>query len=197
MYPKAFLQLISFFKKLPGVGTKTAERFVFEILNFKNEDINNFGDILKNIKEKILTCKKCNCLIESNFCSFCDSISRDTNKMCILSNFKDVVLIEKTGVYKGLYHILKNLISPLNGHDFESIDLKGLKERVVKNKIEEIILGLDSTLEGDTTALFIKENLKEFNIKISRFAFGLPMGTSLDFIDKTTLLQALIDRKPF
>jgi len=197
MYPKALLQLINYFKKLPGVGSKTAERFAFEMIEFEENELTDFGLLLKDLKKNILKCKTCSCLIESDYCSFCDDTKRDTNKLCIVSSFKDVLQLESTKSFNGLYHIIEHLISPVDGKDIDSLNIETIKKRILQFNIKEVIIALDSTLEGDATSLYLKDELKNYDTIISRLAFGLPMGTSLDFIDKTTLMQAFVDRKSF
>ena len=197
MYPKALIDLIDFLKKLPGVGSKTAERYAFELINWGKEELKDFGSILKNLKENIKKCSHCGCLLDNNYCIFCDSDTRDTNKLCIVSSFRDVFALESTHSFKGLYHIVDSLLSPIDGKDSNYLRLDTLKKRILVKNIKEIIIGLDSTIEGDATSLFFKEELKDFDIKISRLAFGLPMGTSIDYIDTTTLSQALVGRKSY
>jgi len=197
MYPKDLLKLIHYLKKLSGVGSKTAERFAFELIKWKECDISDLSNILKDIKNNIVYCPSCGCLIADDSCKFCDLNYRDSNKLCIVSSFKDVFLIENTKSYKGLYHIIDTLISPIFGKEIDLENLNRLKKRIADLNIKEVIIALDSTLEGDATSLYLKDELNNFNINISRLAFGLPIGTSLDYIDGGTLTQALVGRQNF
>lgn len=194
-YPPALLNLIGYLKKLPGVGSKTAERFAFQLLNWPEVQLHDLAVHIQKIKEKIQHCPECNCLMEGALCHFCDVNKRDAHTLCIISSAKDVYSIEETRSYRGLYHVLGGLLSPLNGCRPEHLRLEQLKNRIESNRIQEIIIALDSTLEGDATALYLKDQLK--GLRISRLAFGLPMGSTLDFVDGGTLTRALIGRHSF
>ncbi len=197
MYPKDLLKLIHYLKKLPGVGTKTAERFAFELIKFSDFELNDIGNLFKNLKKNIIYCEICGCLIAQDTCKFCDNNLRDSKKICIVASFKDVFLLEKTKTYNGFYHILENLISPIEGKEIDEKNILKLKKRVENSSINEVIIALDSTIQGDATSLYIKEELSSYKVNISRLAFGLPVGTSLDYIDGTTLSQAFIKRQSF
>jgi len=197
MYPKDLLKLITYLKKLSGIGSKTAQRFAFELLKWQENELKDLSDILKDLKKNIISCKICGCLISDDNCYYCNPTFRDTSKICIISCFKDVFLIENTKSFNGLYHIIDNLISPIDGKEINIENIEKLKKRIKTYNIKEIIIALDSTIEGDATSLFLKEELKNFDINISRLAFGLPMGTSLDYIDGGTLTQALIGRQTY
>jgi recombination protein RecR len=197
MYPKDLLKLISYLKKLSGVGSKTAQRFAFELLKWQESELKDLSEVFKDLKKNIVYCDTCGCLISEDTCYFCSSSFRDPSKICIVSNFKEVFLIENTKTYSGLYHIIDTLISPIDDKEIDLKNIEKLKKRIRINNIKEVIIALDSTIEGDATSLFLKEELKEFSINISRLAFGLPMGTSLDYIDGGTLTQALIGRQTY
>ncbi len=194
MYPQHLVKLIAFLKKLPGIGSKTAERFAFHLIKWKKEELCDFSKILAEVKNKILTCQTCGCLLNDEKCSYCDTNKRKANSICIVSSFKDVFAIEQTQSYKGLYHVIDNLLSPIDGKE---LNLDKLTNRIKTNEINEMVIALDSTLEGDTTALYIKEKLDDFNLNISRLAFGMPIGSSLEYIDKSTLTQAFVGRQTF
>lgn len=195
MYPQDLLKLISYLKKLSGVGQKSAQRFAFELIKWQENELKELANILKDIKRNIKHCKTCGCLISEDECFYCNSPARDKSKICIISSFREVFLIEGTKSYNGLYHIIDSLISPIDGKEIEIENIERLKKRIKDNNIKEVIIALDSTIEGDATSLFLKEELKHFNMNISRLAFGLPMGASLDYIDGGTLTQALIGRQ--
>lgn len=194
-YPPSLLFLITYLKKLPGVGAKTAERFAFQLLNWPEHQLQDLAALMHKIKEKIGRCPECNCLIEGSICAFCNEAERDTSIICVISSPKDVFNIEETHSYRGLYHVLGGLLSPLEGRNPEHLYLEPLKSRIQSKKIKEVVLALDSTLEGEATALYLKEELQ--GVSISRLAFGLPIGSSLDFVDGGTLTRALLGRQGF
>ncbi|MFA6502277.1 MAG: recombination mediator RecR, partial [Parachlamydiales bacterium] len=171
MYPKELFKLISFLRKLSGVGSKTAERFAFELIKWKNSDLFELSNLFKDLKNNIVYCETCGCLMNDDSCHLCNADYRDTNKLCIVSSFKDVYLIENTKSYKGLYHIIDTLISPIQGKEIDLENIKRLKDRLSANNTKEVIIALDSTVEGDATSLYLKEELNNFNVNISRLAF--------------------------
>lgn len=196
-YPDALHALISHLKKLPGVGTRTAERFAFELLRWKPEELASFGLHLSTLSQTIVPCALCGCLknAEQPKCSFCDSQLRDPTVLCILATPRDVYSIEETRAFKGIYHVINHLLSPLDGRHASSLRTDLICTRIEQNKVKEVILAFDSTLEGDTTALYLKEQLSSYPISISRLAFGLPVGSSLEYIDGGTLARALFGRQ--
>lgn len=196
-YPKTLLQIIQHLKKLPGVGTKTAERFAFQLLKWSSVDLEEMSNQLRNLKKSITTCGDCGCLTYENTCPFCSNTQRDATTLCILSSPRDVYTMEATGSYKGCYHVIEHLLSPLDNRQADQINLQKLKNRIAKLQTQEVILAFDSTLEGDTTALFLKQQLESLQIRISRLALGLPVGSSLEYIDEGTLSRALMGRQMF
>lgn len=195
-YPESLERLISFFKKLTGVGKKTAERYAFELLEWKNSEILSFSNSLKEFTEKITRCTTCNCIMEKK-CCFCTSERRDTSSLCVLSSAKDVFFFESTNMHKGLYHVLDHLINPIEGKGPADIGIDKLMQRLEKTKIKEVIIALDGTLEADATALYLKKALQGKEIIISRLAFGLPLGSMLEQVDEGTLAKALLGRSSF
>ncbi|MGE5195971.1 MAG: recombination mediator RecR, partial [Anaerolineae bacterium] len=153
--------------------------------------------LVETILKKIKHCPDCQCLMEENHCSFCDLGKRESQIICIISSAKDAFSIEETRAYKGLYHVLGGLLSPIDGRTPDHLQLDKLKKRVDDLSIKEVIIALDSTLEGDATALYLKEHVSLWGIRVSRLAFGLPMGSSLDFVDGGTLQRALTGRQAF
>jgi recombination protein RecR len=196
-YPSDLAQLIAFLKKLPGVGTKTAERFAFQFLNWPESELHSFSTIFAQLKKKITQCPDCHCLTDNNSCSFCHNAMRDKTQLCIIASPRDAYSLEETSAYRGLYHVLGGLLSPLDGKTPEHLNLEQLKKRLTGLQIKEIIIALDATLEGDTTSLFLKEQIQGWGIPVSRLAFGLPIGSSLDFVDGGTLAKALTGRQTF
>lgn len=194
-YPQALIVLINFLKRLPGVGSKTAERFAFELLKWPPEQLQQFSSIIRDLKEKIIFCPECHCILDkSKVCKFCDQTTRDNSLLCVVASAKDVLVLESTRCYRGLYHVLDGLISPLDDVLPESIGLDKLKTRINKLNLQEIIFALDSTLEGDATSLFLKQEFEALGIKTSKLASGVPLGSSLDFVDEGTLTRALKGR---
>lgn len=196
-YPSDLLKLMAFLKKLPGVGSRTAERFAFHLLDWEKEQTTDFATLLATIKDKITHCPNCRCLMEKEDCLFCKDPQRNPHQLCIVSSVRDVFAIEETGAYNGLYHVLGGLLSPLHGYTPQHLDLHHLKKRVASLLVKEAILAFDATLEGDATALYLKEQITAWGLTVSRLAFGLPMGSSLDFVDGNTLLRALTGRHSF
>lgn len=196
-YPQELTTLIAHMKKFPGVGTKTAERFAFHLLEWPESEIKNFSKHLFHLKEKITHCATCHCLAESTSCSFCADPHRNRSQLCIIASAKDAFSLEETGTYRGLYHVLGGLLSPIEGKTPEHLNLERLKKRVDEFEVKEIIIALDSTLEGDTTSLFLKDQIQSWGLNVFRLAFGLPMGSSLDFVDGGTLARAFTARQIF
>jgi recombination protein RecR len=196
-YPSDLVELIAHLKKLPGVGAKTAERFSFQMLNWQEEELKRLAALLSTLKGKIPHCKECNCLTDNGLCYFCQSVTRDKTQLCIIASARDAYFIDETGAYHGLYHVLGGLLSPIDGRSPDHLRLDKLKKRITELQLKEIILALDSTLEGDTTSLYLKEQIESWGLSVSRLAFGIPIGSSLDFIDGGTLARALTGRQTF
>jgi recombination protein RecR len=194
-YPKELLTLISLLKKLPGVGQTTAERYLFQLLKWTEKDLTSLGQSVAELKKKINFCPLCGCIMENIKCSFCESSDREKSIICIISSPKDVYSIEQTKAFNGVYHVIANMLSPLNGYEEEGLYLDKLVRRINILHAQEVIIALDSTLEGDATALYIKKILEAYPVKISRLAFGIPIGSPLEYIDKGTLTQALCGRQ--
>lgn len=195
-YPSELTTLIAFLKKFPGVGSKTAERFAFHLLTWPEGQLQDFAELVKELKNKIQHCPVCHCLMDAAGCSFCDSGKRDPHAICIIASAKDAFAIEETRSYRGLYHVIGGLLSPLDGRHPESLKLGELKSRIEDLCVKEVIIALDSTLEGDTTSLYLKEHFSSWGLAVTRLAFGLPMGSSLDYVDGGTLARALTGRQP-
>ena len=196
-YPNSLINLISFLRRLPGVGSKTAERFAFHLLSWPQEQLEHFSQVVHTLKERVQSCPECHCLMEKDKCVFCDPLKRDGSILCIISSAKDVYAFEETLAYRGFYHVLGALLSPLDGRMPDHLDLEHLKERIQKLQVQEVIIALDSTIEGDATSLYLKEHLVKIGLKVSRLAFGLPMGSPLEYVDGSTLSRALLGRQHF
>lgn len=195
MYPESIKNLIESFKLLPGIGEKTAERMCFFVLNLEDEKTSFFIDSIKKVKEKIHKCPECNNYTEEDLCSICKDESRDKTTLCVIEDVKSLYLFESLKTYNGLYHVIDNLISPLNGINPEDIGLEKLIKRIDSSKFKEVVIAVKANIEGETTALYIKKILEGKNLKISKIASGVPMGADIEYIDHMTLQRALADRK--
>ena len=195
MYPKSLQQLIDSFKYLPGIGDKTAERMAFALLDMDEEKIDVFSNSIKSVKENIHKCPICNNLTDTEKCSICSDKNRDSSTLFVVEDPKSVFLFEKLGIFNGKYHVLKGLISPLDGINPEDIELDKLIDRVKKEKFKELILAFKPSIEGETTSLYIKRILEDMNLSITKLASGVPMGADMEYIDAMTLERAIIDRK--
>lgn len=195
IYPESLEKLINCFKKLPGIGEKNAERLALATLNAKKEDIEEFSQSLVAVKEKIEHCHICGHLSEGDTCNICLNPSRDHNIICVTEDTKSVFSFEKAGSFHGVYHVLNGLISPADEIGPENINLASLVKRVEKLENPELILALKSTIEGETTTLYIKKIFEKKNVSISRLSYGIPMGAEIDYLDILTLDKALADRK--
>ena len=194
MYPNSVRNLIESLKKLPGIGEKSAERLAFSILNFDIEIIDNFANSLNDIKN-IKRCPICNNITDMDLCNICADEGRDNKTIFVVEKPKDVVLFEKMGNYKGKYHVLGGLISPIDGVNPEDINLDKLVDRVIKNNVQEVIVGLKPSIEGETTMQYIKKILSKYDVRVSKIPIGIPMGTDIEYIDSMTLEMAFEDRK--
>lgn len=193
-YPKTIKDLIECFKKLPGIGERTAERLALSSLELDDEILNLFSTSFQNVKTKIKRCKTCNNLSEDDLCEICKSNNRNSKILCVVEEPKNIIIFEKIGTYHGLYHVLDGLISPLDGVNPQDINIASLLERVKKEKITEVILALKPSIEGETTSLYISKLLENEKIKVSKIAHGIPIGVDMEYIDALTLEMALEDR---
>lgn len=193
-YPQSFSTLLENFKKLPGIGEKSAERFLYAILNMDYDEVKNFSESLLECKTKIKRCSICNHLTENEICNICSDKNRNNEVICVVEEAKNVFVFEKMANYNGKYHVLNGLISPIDGINPEDIDIKGLVSRI-DDSIKEVIIALDPNINGETTSLYIKKILDEKNIKISRLSYGIPLGTEIEYLDPLVIERALEDRK--
>lgn len=196
LYPEVLNNAIYSFKKLPGIGEKSAERYALSLLELSDEDIENFVVNVKECKNRLSKCKICGHLTDKDICSICNDDSRKNNVICVVEDFKSVFMFEKSGSFNGKYHVLNGLISPIDGVYPEDINIDTLLNRI-KDESEdaEIILALKPSIEGETTTLYIKKIFENKNIKVSRLSYGIPMGVEIDYLDSITLDRALLDRK--
>lgn len=195
MYPKSIKNLIESFKYFPGIGEKSAERLAFSVLSMESIQVDELADNLKNAKNSIKRCKFCNNLSEDDICEICNDKTRNKDLLCLVEDPKTVYSIEKTGSYNGYYHVLNGLISSFNGINPEEIRLDVLINRINNNNFKEIIIAFKQCIEGEMTALYIKNILGDMNIKITRIASGIPMGADMEYIDSLTLEKAFDNRQ--
>ena len=194
MYPPLFEVLVESFRKLPGVGQKTAERYAFEYLKWDQEEIDEFMNACLLAKKNIHPCKVCGNLAEEDLCEICSDTKRDTSTICVVEQVQDLIAMEKTQEYKGLYHVLNGVISPTKGILPDDLNIASLMERC-NDTISEVIIATNPTVEGETTALYLSKLLEKKNINTTRIAHGLPMGGHLDYADELTLIKAMENRK--
>ena len=194
-YPTALSDLINYFRKLPGIGEKSAERMALSLLELTGEDVENFATSMVDSKNNLHPCEVCGHITDKDVCDICSNERRNKSVICILEDYKSVFAFEKAGNYNGTYHVLNGLISPIDDINPEDINISSLIDRVEKLENPELIIALKSTIEGETTTLYLKKIFENKNVEISRLSYGIPMGTEIDYLDEITLDRALSDRK--
>jgi recombination protein RecR len=187
--------LITELMKLPGIGRKTAQRLAFFILAMPSESANGISKAINEVKEKARFCTKCFNITDTDLCSICRNNSRDGSKLCVVEEPSNILVIERSGSFKGLYHVLLGALSPIDNITPDKLKVKELAERVEKDGIKEVILATNPNTKGEMTAQYIREILKPFNIKVTRIAYGLPMGGDIEFADEVTLSKAIEGRR--
>ncbi|MBS6105771.1 MULTISPECIES: recombination mediator RecR [Anaerococcus] len=195
IFPESLDNLIGEFQKLPTIGRKSAERLAMNIVDRDQADIKDFANALLEVKEKIHRCEICGNLTEDDICDVCKDITREEDFICIVEDVKDLIAIEKSGAYHGKYHVLGGLISPSDGIGPDELNIDKLLNRIEKEGINEIILAISSTIEGETTSLFLTSLLNEKSIKVTKIAQGIPVGSNLEYFDQLTLERAIEDRR--
>ena len=193
-YPKPILDLIESYSLLPGIGKKTAVRLAFHTLKMHDDDIKNFADSLVNLKEKLTNCEVCGRLSEKHICDICSDNGRDKSTICVVANDNDLVAMENMQQYRGVYHVLDGLISPMDGIGPLDINIKSLFERAQDETVKEIILATNSSPEGEGTASCISRYLKNTDIKVTRIAQGISFGSDIEYVDEVTLSRAISGR---
>lgn len=195
LFAKPIERLIRELSKFPGVGAKTATRLAFYILRSSGEDARSLADAIVAVKEKIGLCSECFNITDIDPCLLCRNERRAKDLICVVEEPQDVAAIEKTAEYKGLYHVLHGVLSPLDGVGPEDLNLKDLVKRVLDNDVKEVIVATNPKVEGETTALYISRLLKPFDVKVTRLAQGLPMGGELEYFDEATVSRAIEGRR--
>ncbi|MFH1288538.1 MAG: recombination mediator RecR [bacterium] len=194
LYSDTFEKLINELNKLPGVGPKTAQRLAFFILKMQKEEAESLAFAIQEVKNKTHYCSICNNLTEVEICNICADTARDKETICVVEEPNDLIAVEKTRGFRGVYHILLGRISPLDGLGPDNIEIDSLVEKIKKGGIKEVILAINPNVEGEATALYIAKQLKPFDVKITRLAHGLPMGADLEYADEITLMRAISGR---
>lgn len=190
--PDSLDRITQQFSKFPGIGRKTAQRMAFQLIEWEKEDVKQLGDVIVQSTEKLSQCSICNLITETDPCPVCNDTRRDDSLLCIVEDSKDVVAIEETSRFNGRYHILGGVLSPLEGIGPDQLNIKTLMERL--SKVEEVIIAMNPSVEGETTSLYLARMLQERNIRITRLARGIPSGGDLEYIDGVTLGRALDER---
>lgn len=193
-YSNTINKLIEEFSKLPGVGNKSAQRLAFHIINMPEEQVDALTSSIREAKKNVKYCKECYTLTDSEICPICANSERDRSVIMVVETTRDLIAYEKTGKYDGVYHVLHGAISPINGIGPGDIKLKELIKRLENDEIREVIIATNSSLEGETTAMYISKLIKPVGIRVSRIASGIPVGGDLEYIDEVTLLRALEGR---
>ncbi len=194
---KLLEEAIQQFMSLPGIGRKTAQRFVLHLLRKSEEDVGNFTETIFRMKAETKFCEICNNISENEICEVCDNPKRDHSTICVVENINDVIAIEATGQYNGVFHVLGGVISPMDGVSPSDLHISDLIERASSGEIKEVILALQTTMEGETTNYYINKKLLASGVKVSVIAKGIAVGEELQYTDEITLSQAIINRKPF
>lgn len=187
--------LITELMKLPGIGRKTAQRLAFFILSMPEADAKGISKAINEVKEKARFCSECFNITETEVCSVCSNSSRDRRKLCVVEEPSNILVIERTDRFKGLYHVLLGALSPIDNMTPEKLKIKELVERVKKDEIKEVILATNPNTKGEMTAQYVRELLKPFDVKVTRIAYGLPMGGDIEFADEVTLGKAIEGRR--
>ncbi len=196
LYPEVLSSAINSFRKFPGVGEKTAERYALSLMELTDEEIESITKSISECKKNLHKCSVCGHLTDKEVCSICDDPSREKNLICVVEDYKSVFMFEKTGTFNGKYHVLNGLISPIDGIYPEDINISTLLNRIdLDDPNAEIILALKPSIEGETTTLYIKKIFENKKVKVSRLSYGIPMGVDIDYLDSITLDRALLDRK--
>ena len=194
---KLLEQAVEEFSKLPGIGKKTALRLVLNLLKREKDEVNRFAMALKNLRDEIRYCKECHNISDIEICQLCSNLNRDGATLCVVEDIRDVMAVENTQQYKGLYHVLGGVISPMDGIGPQHLTIESLLQKVESGKVKEIIFALSTTMEGDTTNFYIFKKLKNYPVKVSTIARGMAFGDELEYADEITLGRSIANRLPY
>lgn len=195
LYTASFSKLIDIFKKMPGVGSKSAVRMAYHILSLSDEETEEIIETIRDAKTKIHYCSLCQNITEDDICDICSNSSRDHSILCVMEKPKDVIALEKTREYAGVYHVLHGSISPMDGIGPEDLKIKELISRIAGGEFKEVIMANSPSIEGEATAMYISKLIKPFGVKVSRIAYGVPVGGDLEYADQVTLAKAIEGRR--
>ena len=197
-YPSVLLEkAVSEFSKLPGIGRKTALRLVLHLLRQSNSDVEQFASAIAKVKQEVKYCRVCHNISDEDVCPICSDPRRDTSLICVVENIQDVMAVENTQRFRGLYHVLGGIISPMDGIGPDQLEIQSLVQRVEQGGVSEVILALSSTMEGDTTNFYISRKLAPLDVKLSVIARGISVGDELEYTDEVTLGRSIVNRTPF
>ena len=194
-FPAALEKLVEQFARLPGIGGKSAQRLAFHVLSLSEEDAKEFADAILDAKRTVTCCPICRNLTDGSVCSICASNKRDASVICVVADPRDVVAIERAREFRGRYHVLHGVISPMNHVGPDDLEIKPLVERVSRGGVEEVIMATNPDTEGEATAMYIARLLRPFGVRVTRLAYGIPVGGHLEFADDATLMRALEGRR--
>ncbi len=195
LYTASFSKLIDIFRKMPGVGTKSAVRMAYHILSLSEDETKEIINAITDAKAKIRYCSVCQNITEDDPCEICTNTRRDKSILCVMEKPKDVIALEKTGEYSGMYHVLHGSISPMDGIGPEDLKIKELISRIASGEFTEVIMANSPSIEGEATAMYISKLIKPFGVKVSRIAYGIPVGGDLEYADQVTLAKAIEGRR--
>ena len=197
-YPSVLLEkAVNEFSKLPGIGRKTALRLVLHLLRQSNGDVEQFASAIAKVKQEVKYCQVCHNISDEDVCPICSDPRRDTSLICVVENIQDVMAVENTQQFRGLYHVLGGIISPMDGIGPDQLEIQSLVQRVEQGGVSEVILALSSTMEGDTTNFYISRKLAPLDVKLSVIARGISVGDELEYTDEVTLGRSIVNRTPF
>lgn len=194
VYSTAFSKLIDIFRSLPGVGQKSAVRMAYHILSLSDEQVDYIAETLKSVKAKTHYCPICKNITEDDICGICSDINRDQSVICVVERPRDVIAMEKTGEFRGTYHVLHGAISPVDGISPDDLTIDELINRVKEGNVTEVIMANNPSIDGEATAMYISRMMKPYDVKVTRIAYGLPVGGDLEYADQITLAKALEGR---
>jgi recombination protein RecR len=193
--PEPLTELIEQLRRLPGIGAKGAQRLAFHILKNTRDDAERLCDAIRGVKERVTYCSVCNNITDADPCVFCTSPARDQHLICVVEEPQNVSVVEKTGGFKGAYHVLMGVLSPLHGIGPDDLKIKGLLNRVADGRAEEVILATSPTVEGEATALYLARLLKPLGVRVTRIAMGIPVGSDIEYADEITMTRAMEGRR--
>lgn len=194
-YPEPLSKLISELQKLPSIGPKTAQRIAMHILKMTDEEVKRLGQIISEIKDKIINCSICGAITDEDPCSICSDPDRNHRIICVVEQTEDVIALERTGAFKGVYHVLMGALSPIDGINPDDLRIKELIERVKPGEVDEVLIATNPNTQGQATAIYLSGRLKPLGVRVTQIAYGLPMGSDIEYADEVTLGKALEGRR--